>query len=452
MDKELIRKYNIPGPRYTSYPTVPFWSANPSIDEWKSHVKNTFNKTNKRGGISLYVHLPYCESLCTFCGCNKRITVNHAVEKPYIDTVLKEWAMYLPLFDERPQIAEIHLGGGTPTFFSPESLHYLISEIYKTADLHPKAELGFEGHPKNTTREHLQTLYDLGFRRVSCGVQDFNPTVQQTINRIQPFEMVQEVDKNAREVGYTSVNYDLVFGLPHQNAGTIEDTIDKINTLKPDRIAYYSYAHVPWVSPGQRGYSEKDLPKDEEKRLLYERGKEKFEEAGYEEIGMDHFALKTDPLYKAFAEKRLHRNFMGYSTLQTDLMVGLGVSAISDSWTCFAQNLKKVEDYKKAVAKGEFPVFRGHILSEQDELIRTKILNLMCHFESDFSGLEAAEIERIKARLVEPIADELMAITGNKIKVFEKGKPYVRNICMAFDIQLHENAPNDGKPIFSKTV
>ncbi|MCB0477759.1 MAG: oxygen-independent coproporphyrinogen III oxidase [Crocinitomicaceae bacterium] len=453
MDKELIRKYNIPGPRYTSYPTVPFWAVNPTKEQWKEHVQNTFKKTNKTQGISLYIHLPYCESLCTFCGCNKRITVNHAVEMPYIETLLKEWKMYVDLFDgERPQIAEIHLGGGTPTFFSPESLKFLLEEIYKTADLHPEAELGFEGHPKNTTREHLQTLYDLGFRRVSCGVQDFNPTVQQTINRIQPFEMVKEVDENARAVGYTSVNYDLVFGLPHQHIDSIEDTIEKINTLKPDRIAYYSYAHVPWVSPGQRGYSEEDLPKDEEKRILYERGKELFEKNGYEEIGMDHFALKTDNMYKAFADKRLHRNFMGYSVLHTDLMIGLGVSSISDSWTCFAQNEKKVEDYKAAVEAGDLPIFRGHILSEQDELIRKKILDLMCHFESDFSGIATEEIEKIKERLAEPLKDELLVIEGNSIQVLEKGKPFVRNICMAFDLQLHENAPKDGRPIFSKTV
>jgi oxygen-independent coproporphyrinogen-3 oxidase len=453
MNKELIRKYNIPGPRYTSYPTVPFWSVNPTTEDWKKHVQNTFKNTNKDEGISLYIHLPYCESLCTFCGCNKRITVNHAVEMPYIKTVLTEWNMYLELFEgERPQISEIHLGGGTPTFFSPESLKFLISEIYKTADLHPNAELGFEGHPKNTTKEHLQTLYDLGFRRVSCGVQDFNPTVQQTINRIQPFEMVKEVDDNARAIGYTSVNYDLVFGLPHQHVDSIEDTIEKINTLRPDRIAYYSYAHVPWVSPGQRGYSEKDLPEDEEKRILYERGKEMFEENGYEEIGMDHFALKSDNMYKAFEEKRLHRNFMGYSSLQTDLMIGLGVSSISDSWTCFAQNEKKVEDYVATVEAGDLPIFRGHVLSDQDELIRKKILDLMCHFESDFFGIEDQEVERIKNRLEEPLKDELLVIVGHKIEVTEKGKPYVRNICMAFDIQLHENAPNDGKPIFSKTV
>ncbi|MEZ5022848.1 MAG: radical SAM protein [Chitinophagales bacterium] len=285
LNTELIQKYNVQGPRYTSYPTVPYWTNNPTNDQWIDHVKKVFHSSNSEEGISLYIHLPYCESLCTFCACNKRITINHAVEKPYIEALLKEWALYLQLFDEKPIIKEIHLGGGTPTFFQPENLHLLLSTIISSSIKHDEAAYSFEAHPKNTTKAHLETLFQLGFKRLSLGIQDFDPEVQRIINRVQPFEMVEEVVNNARDIGYESINFDLIYGLPKQDIDSIKMTIELVNQLVPDRIAFYSYAHVPWIKGGgQRLFTEADLPKDAEKRELYELGKQMFEAADYVEI------------------------------------------------------------------------------------------------------------------------------------------------------------------------
>jgi len=451
-NSQLVTKYNIPGPRYTSYPTVPFWHETPSEPDWKALVKASFDHSNSEDGISLYIHLPFCQSLCTYCGCNTRITVNHKVEEPYIEILLKEWQLYLDAFEEKPRIKEIHLGGGTPTFFSPKNLTWLINGILEHAILCEEASLGFEGHPKNTTKEHLQSLYDLGFRRLSLGIQDFDPKVQLIINRVQPYEMVEEATTNAREIGYTSINYDLIFGLPLQTIESVDDTINKVNILKPDRIAFYSYAHVPWLKPGQRSFADEDLPSNNEKRALYELGKKRFEEMGYIEIGMDHFALKDDELYTAAQDQTLHRNFMGYTPNHTRLMVGLGVSSISDSWTGFIQNAKVVEEYTALVEKGEFPFFRGHVLSEQDLILREHILNLMCHLYTDWSpeDLENPSIYNGLAKLEEMERDGLVERQATKLVVTEKGIPYVRNVCMCFDDYLWKKSPKT--QIFSQTI
>ena len=450
MDFELIRKYNVPGPRYTSYPTVPYWdNRGISLSDWKSTVKKSFEESNHQG-ISLYIHLPFCESLCTFCGCHKRITKRHEVEEPYIETLIKEWNLYLELFQSKPLIKEIHLGGGTPTFFSSESLTRLMNGLLEKASVAVKHEFSFEGHPNHTSREQLQTIFDLGFRRVSFGVQDYNPKVQKTINRIQPFENVKKVHEWSKEIGYTSISHDLVFGLPHQTKENIQYTIEKTNELRPDRLAYYSYAHVPWIKgSGQRGYSENDLPKDEVKRELYELGKRLFNENGYVEIGMDHFALKSDDMYAAMQNKTLHRNFMGYTTNNTQLMIGLGMSSISDSWYSFAQNNKSVEEYQEIVNRGEFPIIKGHLLNEEDLYIRKQILSLMCQFETSWED-ETQIIFEALSRMDEMVADGLLEIGNKHIKVLEKGKPFVRNICMCFDARLNRAKPNT--PTFSSTI
>jgi len=454
MDKNLVRKYNVPGPRYTSYPTVPYWEdVAPTQEKWMDHVSSAFKISEAKGeGISLYLHLPFCEKLCTYCGCNKRITINHNVEDPYITTLLQEWRLYQELFGKAPLIQEIHLGGGTPTFFSPSNLKRMMEGLFYGSRLAEDAELSFEGHPNNTSKEHLQTLYDLGFRRVSFGIQDFDEEVQRVINRIQPYENVEMVTRWAREIGYESVNYDLIYGLPKQTMSSVIDTIQKSNFLKPDRIAFYSYAHVPWNSPGQRAYTEADLPKDEEKRSLYEMGKQLFEEAGYVEIGMDHFALKTDKLYAAAQNADLHRNFMGYSTNATRLMVGLGCSSISDTWTAFGQNLKKVEDYREAVEKGQFPIFRGHLLTEEDLILRKHILDLMCRFKTNISAEALVQFNLVEAkeRLKELAEDQLILLDQDSIRVHEAGKPFIRNICMALDARLWRNKPQT--QLFSSTI
>lgn len=449
MDKALIRKYNIPGPRYTSYPAVPSWSTKPpTIDEWNKSVFQAFENTNSRDGISLYIHLPYCESLCTYCGCNTRITVNHAVEKPYIQTVLEEWQLYLGIFKDKPNISEIHLGGGTPTFFSPENLKLLIDGIKASSNILPDAILGFEAHPNSTTKEHLDTLYTLGFTRLSLGIQDFDMKVQKVVNRVQSFETVKEVVDTARDIGYNSINFDLIYGLPLQTLASVKDTIEKTSMLKPDRIAFYSYAHVPWIKPGQRSFTELDLPDDDEKRALYELGKEMLEAIDYQEIGMDHFALTTDDLYKAMKDGKLHRNFMGYTSKKTTLLVGLGVSSISDSGTMYAQNLKTIEAYKRFIYENTIPIFKGHKLSSLDSVTRKQILDLMCRFQTNWHPFNDKEIIRYK--LKEMVKDNLIVIDDTRVSVTCLGRPFVRNICMAFDERLWERS--DGKKTYSKTV
>ncbi|TND08286.1 MAG: oxygen-independent coproporphyrinogen III oxidase [Bacteroidetes bacterium] len=435
----LIEKYNTPGPRYTSYPAVPFWSETPGQDQWKDAVRFTFSNTNRREGISIYIHLPYCESLCTYCGCNTRITVNHAVEEPYIHAVLKEWSMYLELFEETPVIRELHLGGGTPTFFSAENLAQLVSAILESGHLAPDAELSFEAHPASTTEAHLDLLYKTGFRRISLGIQDFDPQVQDIINRRQSFDMVKQVTETARRIGYTSVNYDLIYGLPLQNRQSIMKTIGLVNQLQPDRIAFYSYAHVPWIKPGQRRYSEDDLPSGTEKRMLYETGRALLEDSGYAEIGMDHFALKTDPLYTAAGSGELHRNFMGYTTGQTQLLIGLGVSAISDTWYAFAQNQKTVEAYLVAVSENQFPLMRGHLLDREDLIIRQHILNLMCRFSTSWhEAYEQCEaVSEAVEKLREMEKDGLVKLELTRTEITPAGRAFLRNICMAFDARLH---------------
>jgi len=454
MTTSLVQKYNVPGPRYTSYPTVPYWEEERfSTEMWKKTFIKSFTESNTAEGISLYIHLPFCESLCTFCGCHKRITKRHEVENPYIEAVLKEWNMYCDLFPEKPLIKEIHLGGGTPTFFSPENLETLINGIFKRAEKAPGHEFSFEGHPNNTTREHLQKLYDLGFRRVSYGVQDYSDKVQKAIHRIQPFHNVAKVTLWAKEIGYTSVSHDLIFGLPFQELDNIIDTIEKTKSLSPDRLAFYSYAHVPWIKGnGQRGFKDEDVPKDDEKRKLYEVGKQLLAKKGYHEIGMDHFALKKDSMFESFQEGKLHRNFMGYTSSKTQLMIGLGASSISDSWYSFAQNEKSIEDYYARLAKDELPVFKGHLLNEEDLIMRRHILNLMCQFTTswDEKHLYFKELPEVLSRLTEMENDGLLVIQNNAITVTEKGKPFVRNICMAFDLRLQRNAPQT--QLFSMTV
>jgi oxygen-independent coproporphyrinogen-3 oxidase len=454
MNTSLLQKYNVPGPRYTSYPTVPYWEENEfKPQHWKDSCLKSFAESNVFEGISLYIHLPFCESMCTFCGCNKRITRRHDVEVTYITAVLNEWALYCDQFPEKPRVKELHLGGGTPTFFSPENLETLLNGIFDRADKAINYEFSFEGHPNNTTRAHLQLLYNHGFRRVSFGVQDYDEKVQEAINRYQPFHNVAKVTLWAREIGYTSISHDLVFGLPFQTVESIIDTIEKTKALGPDRLAFYSYAHVPWIKGnGQRGFDDNNLPQHAEKQKLYEIGKHILSQKGFCEIGMDHFALETDSLYGAFKNGKMHRNFMGYSASKTQLMIGLGVSSISDSWYGFAQNEKSIEDYYKRIEQNELPVFRGHLLTKEDLIIRKHILNLMCHFYTTWNETEGCfnELPDVLLNLKEMELDGLIELSGNTLYVTEKGKPFVRNICMAFDLRLKRKAPQ--MQLFSMVV
>jgi oxygen-independent coproporphyrinogen-3 oxidase len=329
----------------------------------------------------------------------------------------------------------------------------LIEGILDYATLHDEIEFSFEGHPENTTFEHLQTLYDLGFRRVSFGVQDYDSTVQKAIHRIQSLESVQRVTEWSKQIGYESVSHDLVFGLPFQTTASMIDTIHKTLALKPDRLAFYSYAHVPWLKGnGQRGFKDADLPSAELKRELYEIGRDLFEQNGYAEIGMDHFALKHDSMFKAMENQTLNRNFMGYTTTQTKVLLGLGVSSISDSWSGFSQNVKDIDEYLEMLENNTLPLLKGHILTDEDLIVRQQILDIMCQFKTSWKTEDFTEEE--SRNLFEKLEgfkqDGLLSFDATSLIVHEAGKPFIRNICMAFDKRmLREQIV--GK-LFSQTV
>ena len=452
MDPTLLRKYNVPVPRYTSYPTVPCWKEGIDVNGWKEMFREEFLKNNVQDGISVYVHLPFCESLCTYCGCNKKITTNHSVEAEYLEAVAKEWKLNRQLMSEPPIIREIHLGGGTPTFFSPSNLELLIESITKKAIVHPRHEFSIEGHPNNTTKEHLKTLYRLGFRRISYGVQDLDPEVQRIINRIQPLENVQRATEEAREVGFKSVNFDLIYGLPKQTLQGIEKTIRQTIELKPDRIAFYSYAHVPWTSRGQRLFDESDLPSAEEKLQLYLKGKELLTKAGYVDIGMDHFALPGDDLAEAWLNGRLHRNFMGYTTQNTSFLLGLGVSAISDIGVAFAQNRKSLHEYYEAIGANELPIFRGYFLNDEDISFRKYILNIICNGFTKLNPIDLTVLREISFPELQRLKEDgLIEFDEKEVMVNSSGRHFIRNISSAFDLHLQRNK-RENKPLFSNAI
>lgn len=447
----LVRKYNQPVPRYTSYPTVPQWKDAIDTEEWKKSFASNFSEQNPATGISLYLHLPFCESLCTYCGCNKKITTNHSVQDDYIVALQKEWVLYRKLMKQTPVIRELHLGGGTPTFFSPQNLQKFLQGILKGCILHPQHEFSLEGHPNNTTAEHLNTLYNLGFRRISYGVQDNDPEVQRIINRIQPFENLQRATEAARAIGFTSVNFDLIYGLPLQTPESMERTISEVISLQPDRIAFYSYAHVPWTSKAQRLFDETHLPSAEEKIGLYLKGKELLLHAGYADIGMDHFALPTDSLYKAWVAGKLHRNFMGYTTQSSKLLLGLGVSSISDTGTAFAQNSKTIHDYYAAINRGQLAVQKGYFLTAEDKMFRQYILDIVCKGQTLFSKDYYSLLETLVFPKLVPLEkDGLIEWDTAGLKLTAQGRYFIRNVCSAFDLYL--NQPVESKPIFSKAI
>ncbi len=438
----LIAKYDQPVPRYTSYPTVPYWQSQaPTQETWLAAV----NKRLEAGPeISLYIHLPFCEKLCTYCGCNKRITINHNVEHPYIDAVLAEWRIYVHALQQRPILKEVHLGGGTPTFFAPATLRRLLEGILKHADVADDHSFGFEAHPNSTTEEHLTTLAEYGFNRISIGVQDFNPEILKIINRDQDEAEVIRVVNQSRAAGYTSINFDIIYGLPNQQQSDIVNTVSKIRTLRPERIAFYGYAHVPWVSPGQRAYDERHLPRGRNKWQLYETGRELLEMQGYKDIGLDHFSLPEDDLFRAYDSQELHRNFMGYTTANTPVTIALGCSSIGDSWDTFVQNEKKVENYQNTLLfENRLPIIKGHQLTEDDRIVRRHILNLMCKGYTDWRAeeLRCEALERAVHHWDDMAADGILVRSPYRIEVTTAGKPFLRNICLPLDDHYWQRKP-----------
>ena len=454
VEKDLLRKYDVPGPRYTSYPVIVYWDAQPTAAEWIQSVAASLAVTGEETGAAIYVHIPFCRSLCTYCGCNSRITCNTSVGAAYVDTLLQEWEIYRRRLQlSRPmRLTELHLGGGTPTFLSANELDRLISGILDHVEQTPDAEYSIESDPRVTEKDQLEVLHRLGFRRLSLGIQDFDLRVQRAVNRIQSEEQVRLVTERARAIGFDSINYDLIYGLPFQTQRSIAYTINAVNRLRPDRIAFYSYAHVPWVKPGQRHFTEDDLPRADEKRALYEIGRRLLEQAGYREVGMDHFALESDSLWQASVNGTLHRNFMGYTSRLVSPLIGLGVSAISDSWNMFVQNEKQLEAYEQRVRQGEIPIFRGHRLNHEDLVLRRHILNLMTRLETDWETPDSylPYLDDIDAKLTEAKSDGLVRMEGQHCEITPRGKAFLRNVCMAFDARLARKTPET--QIFSSTV
>jgi len=449
VNNEFFKKYDVPAPRYTSYPTVPYWQETPTAETWTAHLRKALEAPSSQW--SCYLHIPFCENLCTYCGCNTLITKDHKKEHPYIEQVLKEWNLYLqqvPELESR-SLRHLHLGGGTPTFLSVDSLKALLEPFLSKVK---KSDSGFEGSievdPRHTSREQLAALRELGFNRVSMGVQDFNLEVQKLVNRIQPFEITAELTKAARDLGYESVNFDLIYGLAKQNLESMQESMDLTIQLRPDRIALYSLALVPWIKPAQRLFKDEDLPTGAEKRALYEYSRQRLLSAGYVEVGMDHFALPNEALAKAMANKTLHRNFMGYTDVRTDVLLGLGVSSISETPWSFHQNEKVLPQYERMVGSGEIPTLRGHVLSKEDILHRGQVLELMTKFQVEFSSADQKkDAEQFLAEMAE---DQLIEIQGQTLRITEAGRPFLRNACVFFDQHLRKSKPDT--QIFSKSI
>lgn len=441
---ELIRKYNRPGPRYTSYPPVPFWTNTPPESTWISHLKNKYEAGK---GIDLYVHIPYCESLCFYCGCSRTITKNHGVEDPYMNLVLREWELYQEKLGFIPEINSLHFGGGTPTFLSPANLDRLMKALLvnRTAQFIGSIEID----PRTCSKQHLEVLSNNGIKRVSLGIQDFDPAVQKIINRHQPVQMVEGLVEKIREAGINSLNFDLIYGLPGQTRESIITTIDVVRKMRPDLIAFYSYAHLPEKIKNQRLIPESSLPSPELKRELYELGRKLLEEAGYVEVGIDHFALPSSYLYQAKFENQLHRNFMGYVDKKSTILLGLGPTSISDSSMSFSQNEKDMKNYEERIYRGELPIEKGHTHSGTDLLIQEIILDLMCRDRAHINEQVIPYSEEILKEMSEFQRDGIIELNDDEIRITNTGKAFVRNVAMSFDFYLREQT---NKVRFSQTI
>jgi oxygen-independent coproporphyrinogen-3 oxidase len=446
---ELLKKYDVPVPRYTSYPTVPYWTDSPTTGEWIASLKRAFQQQSM--SWSMYLHVPFCETLCTFCGCNTAIGKNHEREQPYVGLLLKEFAAYkaaVPEIAQRP-LRQMHLGGGTPTFLNEANLARMAEGLLKELKIDAQNfEGSIEVDPRRTRASQLKALLPYGFKRVSMGVQDFDPEVQRLVNRIQPFEQTRDLTQAARDMGYDSVNFDLIYGLPKQTLESFAPSIDRTVQLRPDRIALYSFALVPWIKPAQRLFKDADLPAGGDKRALYEMAYKKLIDAGYVEIGMDHFALPEDHLAKAMTQKTLHRNFMGYADLRTDVLLGLGVSSISETPDCFHQNEKVLNVYERKVGEGVIPTHRGHKLSPTDRKHREQILAFMTQGETELESDEQAK--DVGEFLADMIKDGLVTLENRRLKLTEHGKPFLRNACVALDQRLRQQKP--ATKVFSQAL
>jgi oxygen-independent coproporphyrinogen-3 oxidase len=449
---ELLERYNVPGPRYTSYPTAPEWDDAFGPGDYEREL----GESNASGRpLSLYMHLPFCESLCLFCGCNVVIRKNHDSALPYLETLKREIARVARRVDRSRPVAQFHWGGGTPTYFSPDRLEELFAYARGFFTFAPDAEIGVEADPRVTTPEHLEVLRRLGFNRISMGIQDFNPEVQKAVRRIQPYGETRALFDRCRELGFESINVDLIYGLPLQTPGSFGATADRVIEMGPDRVAMFSYAHVPWLKK-QQGAVSRLIPLGMDKFQIFRAGIGRFTSAGYRYIGMDHFARPDDELCVAQRDRTLHRNFQGYTTKAGCDLLGLGVSSISGLDRAYAQNHRDLEGYSAAVGRGELPVMRGVRLGDDDVVRRAAISRILCHcvlvkgeFESEFGIRFDDYFAPELARLRELERDGLVRLEPDALRVTTLGRIFLRNVGMVFDRYLAR--PKDG-PVFSKTL
>ncbi len=450
---EMIQRYNRPGPRYTSYPTVPVWKEGEFADDYAASLHK---EGQNEQPLSLYVHIPFCQQLCTFCGCNKYITNNQNIVEKYLTALEQEIAGVAERLGQRKELAQIHFGGGTPTFLNPEQLSRVVEMIVSRFDALEDCEWAIEANPRVTTTKQLEVLYELGFRRVSFGVQDLDPAIQRAINRNQTAEQSWETLETARSLGYKSINLDLVYGLPLQTQHGFRKTLEEVNKMRPDRLAVYSFAYLPGMfKTHERAIKEKDLPTPEEKINIYLEAINFFAEAGYVMIGMDHYALPEDELAQALKNRTLHRNFMGYTTLHNMAQIGVGVSAISDFGDSYWQNPKELDQYMEETVNNKLIPRRGLLLEKEDQLRRKVIETLMCHGEitiQDFEFLYELDFRQHFAEAwtqLEKFEEEgLVKLSPAKIELTPLGMLFTRNLAMPFDRHLKAS----GAQNFSNTV
>jgi len=451
---ELVEKYNVPGPRYTSYPTAPEWTDSFGAADYEAAIEES-NAARPVRPLSLYMHLPFCESLCLFCGCNVVINKDHAVAGPYLERLRWEIDQVARRLDPSRPVVQFHWGGGTPTYLDAAQLEELFLFARERFKFAPDAEIGIEVDPRVTSEAQVRTLGRLGFNRLSMGVQDFNPEVQKTIHRIQPFDETRKLVELCRDAGFESINIDLIYGLPHQTPASFVDSVEKVIALRPDRVAMFSYAHVPWLKK-QQGAFARFLPEGMDKFRIFRAGIERFTGAGYRYIGMDHFALPDDELCVAQRDRTLHRNFQGYTTKAGADLFGMGVSAISGAERAYAQNFRDLKQYYGAGDGQTLPTMRGLRVSDDDRIRRTVISRILCHcvlrkreieaeFDLRFDDYFAPELERLRA-LEE---DGLVRQAAETVEVTPLGRIFIRNVGMVFDRYLAQ--PKD-RPLFSKTL
>ena len=454
IDSTLLQRYDRPGPRYTSYPTAVEFSDDFGAADYTRHL----DALEADSEVSLYAHLPFCEHRCTFCGCHVVITRKRDVAAKYLEYLYREIELVADRLPSGLKVVQYHWGGGTPTYYAPDQMLSLHEHVSARFDFQPGAEIAVEVDPRVTTKEHVDALVEMGFNRLSMGVQDFNADVQEAIDRNQGEEETRELFAYCQARGLNSINIDLIYGLPRQTETGFASNLESVLDLRPARVALYSYAHVPWIRGHQKRIDTDLLPSRDEKFALFAMAMRAFRDSGYHQIGMDHFALPDDELSLALERRTLHRNFMGYTVKRAPVMIGLGVSAIGDVGGAYIQGKKKLSTYYDSLDAGVLPVEKGYALSRDDQIRRHVIIQLMCNlyldtreveqlFGIDFADYFAVEIPELAAG---PEQDGFVVTSPEAIEVTPIGQLFIRNVCMIFDRHLREK-PREG-PTFSRTV